>query len=559
MAQAIAAAASLALAVKLKKIFEKPDKFLTFPTGLGFSYEYLDFMGDPFESTLSAQEQLNFKADFARQMNLIPEDKPAYVPDASQFLWDEVETILNDSVFAKSALTPQEERQLAEAMDFLTDEQTDEDDTAIPVNSPQVTEYYKYKTLCEEAQRTYLDEKLSIEFDTGPDAEQLKEKWDAYREKQLKDAWDKSMQEWIDLGFKRQVEQAQALKNNLELRKYLDLYRQQYLEELSISEIPDLNGNGIGFFTSFFSPADAFDKNLPWTQVTLTKSEIAGLINEAPPALKTYYGTDDANLDIESLTLEYNNVIVMRPWFKAEFFHSRYWRLPDDRVVSNGKVPNAGQLPAYITSMIVARNVEIRRRKEAAKKPLVLPMISKLPIQKIQLAKKAVAAARPVRRRTTATAARAPQARVVAARRVTTAVRRSSFPRIRVRRTGSQPSTTRVRDHRTATRVSATRVRDHQTAARVRDHRSTTRVRDHRTGTNDTTRFYAHVKFNGTTIRTSTSRRLITVPIRRADVRIPPSNSQIVTEKVNFDGVSVLALVCKRLPKSPDPDEALTW
>jgi len=530
MAQAIAAAASLALAVKLKKMFEKPDKFLTFPTGLGYSYEYLDFMGDPYKSTLSAQEQLNFKADFARQMNLIPEDKPAFVPDASTFLWDEIETILNDSIFAKSALTPQEELQLAEAMDFLTDDRTSDDGSVIPVNSPQVTEYYKYKTLCEEAERTYLDEKLSIEFDTGPDAQQLKEKWNAYREKQLKDAWDKAMQDWIDLGFKRQVEHAQVLKNNLELRKYLDLYRQHYLEELSISEIPDLNGRGIGFFTSFFSPADAFDKNLPWTQVTLTKSEIAGLINEAPPELKSYFGTDDANLDIESLTLEYNNVIVMRPWFKAEFFHSRYWRLPDDRVVSDGKVPNSGKLPAYITSMIVARNIEIRRRKEAANIPVILPMISKIPIQKLQLSSKAVAAPTPMRRPITATpVARAPLTRVSATRAATSVrtVSRSSFPRIRVARMSTQPSATVVR-----------------------------RLNSETVKTNES---YANVKFYGTTIRTLGSPQVLSVPIRKADVRLPPPNSQIVTEKVNFDGVGVLALVCKRLPKSPDPDGALQW
>jgi hypothetical protein len=527
MAQAIAAAASLALAVKLKKIFEKQDKFLTFPTGLGYSYDYLDFMGDPFKSTLSAQEQLNFKADFARQMNLIPEDKPAFVPDASRFLWDEIETILNGSIFAKSALTEQEERQLAEAMDFLTDDQTSDDGSIIPVNSPQVTEYYKYKTLSEEAERTYLDEKLSIEFDTGPDAQQLKEKWDAYQEKQLKDAWDKSLQDWIDLGFKRQVEQAQALKNNLELRKYLDRYRQHYLEELSISEIPDLNGRGIGFFTSFFSPADAFDKDLPWTRVTLTKSEIAGLINEASPELKSYFGTDSANLDIESMTLEYNNVIVMRPWFKAEFFHSHYWKLPDDRVVSDGTVPNSGTLPAYITSMVVARNVEIRRRKAAAKTPLILPMISKIPIQKLKLSAKPIVAPTPIRRPSTVTATvRAPQARDSHAR-VVAAVRtvsRSSFPRIRV---SAQPA-----------------------AARVRDHRSET---------GNTNRIYANVKFAGTTIRTLRSRQVVSVPIQRADVRLPPRNSQMVTEKVSFDGVSVLALICKRLPKSPNPDGALKW
>jgi len=101
MAQAIAAEASLALAVKLKKIFEKEDKFLTFPTGLGFSYDYLEFMGDPYKTSLSAQEQLNYKGDFSRQMNFIPEDKPSFIPDSSRFLWDELEHILNDSIFAR--------------------------------------------------------------------------------------------------------------------------------------------------------------------------------------------------------------------------------------------------------------------------------------------------------------------------------------------------------------------------------------------------------------------------------------------------------------------------
>jgi hypothetical protein len=84
-------------------------------------------------------------------------------------------------------------------------------------------------------------------------------------------------------------------------------------------------------------------------------------------------------------------------------------------------------------------------------------------------------------------------------------------------------------------------------------------VLDHRTATTNTNMIYAHVKFNGTTIRTLRNRQVISVPIQRADVRLPPSNSQIVTEKVNFDGVSVLALVCKRLPKSPDPDGSLQW
>jgi hypothetical protein len=33
----------------------------------------------------------------------------------------------------------------------------------------------------------------------------------------------------------------------------------------------------------------------------------------------------------------------------------------------------------------------------------------------------------------------------------------------------------------------------------------------------------------------------------------------LATDTFGLDGVSVLALVCKRVPKSPDPDPAFTW
>ncbi|MBE0643502.1 MAG: hypothetical protein IH600_05440, partial [Bacteroidetes bacterium] len=383
MPEAIAATASLALAVKLKKIFEKETKFLTFPTGMGFSYAYLEFMNDPARTSLSAQEQLNFKADFSRQMNIIPEDSPVFVPDASRFLWDEVEQTLVDSVFATSALTADEERQLADAIDYLSDDLVDDDGQIVPVNSPKVTKYYEYKTLYEVAEQTYLDEKLSIQFAEGSNAPLLRAQWESYREKQLRDLMDKAMEDWKTLGFKLQVEHNQSLRNSLELRKYLDLYKQECLNELAISELSDLNGAGIGFLGTFFSPADAFDTTLQWPSITLTKAETEGLVREAPPDLKNMYGVDQGSIDIESISLEYNNVVVIRPWFRPEFFSSGYWKLPDARVVSDGQVPGSGRLPAFVTSMIVARNIKITRRNDAPKVSMVLPLFTKLPIQKL--------------------------------------------------------------------------------------------------------------------------------------------------------------------------------
>ncbi len=106
---------SLAFAVKLKMIFEKEDKFLTYPLGIGFTYKFLDFMKE--QSGLLPQEQLNYRGDFARQLNIIPDDHARFIPDSSRLLWNELKHVLTDAVFAESALTDKETEQLEEAID----------------------------------------------------------------------------------------------------------------------------------------------------------------------------------------------------------------------------------------------------------------------------------------------------------------------------------------------------------------------------------------------------------------------------------------------------------
>ncbi len=554
MPQAIAATASLALAVKLKKIFEKESKFLTFPTGMGFSYSYLEFMNDPGKTSLSAQEQLNFKADFSRQMNIIPADSPVFVPDASRFLWDEVEQTLVDSVFASSALSAEEERTLAEAIDYLSDDLVDADGQVVPVNSPKVTKYYEYKTLYEVAEQTYLDEKLSVQFAEGADAPLLQAKWESYREKQLRDLMDSAMEDWKTLGFKLQVEHNQSLRNSLELRKYLDLYKQECLNELAISELSDLNGAGIGFLGTFFSPADAFDTTLPWPSITLTKSETEGLVREAPQDLKDTYGVDQGNIDIESISLEYNNVVVIRPWFRPEFFSSGYWKLPDARVVSNGEVPCGGSLPAFVTSMIVARNIKITRKGDTPKVNMVLPVFAKLPIQKLTVFAKPVS--RPVLPARVIRPALRPPAGAPAA-----AVRDHRMP------AASRPAAA-VRDHRAgavpvravAMRSSFARIAAVAMAAGTAPAAATPQPAPaaDAASISKARGFYALTKLRGMTIKTP-PRGITLRPRPTGDLRHPAGDSPSETETISPDGVCVLALVCKRIPKSPNPDTTLQW
>jgi hypothetical protein len=64
---------------------------------------------------------------------------------------------------------------------------------------------------------------------------------------------------------------------------------------------------------------------------------------------------------------------------------------------------------------------------------------------------------------------------------------------------------------------------------------------------------YTQVKYAGTTIKSP-----LYVPTKPST---PPDSSttNLVTENFPLDGVIVVAYVCKRVPKSPFPDESLTW
>jgi hypothetical protein len=518
---------SLALAAKLKMIFEREDRFLTYPLGPGFSYKDLNFMKDPSVSDLTLQEQLNNKGNFARLLNIIPDDSARFSPDASRLLWNELKNVLNGSIFAVSALTQAENTLLDQAIDFLTDMQKQENGPEIPVNSTAVNKYYEYRKRYQDAESTYLDEKITVENSTGPEGEKLRQEWGAYREKQLLDLKNQAEVEWKNLGFKEQVEYFQSVRNSLETKKYLDLYRKAYLNEINVSEIPDLNGLGIGFYTTFFSPSDAFDTTLPWTTITLTKEEMNTLVQNAPAELKDIFAAGEEAGDIESVSLEYNNVVVIRPWHKPEFYESRYWKLPDGTIVSDGNVPRKGRIPAYITSMIVVRNVRVTRKKTTGPKLLVLPIFSKIPIQTLKISD----TMKPVS--------------PVAPHIIEAGVKPKAIPAAVFARPVAPLV---VRDHRTAPVKSSFFLSHMQPLSphpATVPHEAALNIQSHeRIG-------YVNAKYIGTTVKTS----ILTIPPKPP----PPPVQDVITETYNLDGVVVLVYVCKRVPKSPDPDMTLQW
>jgi hypothetical protein len=86
---------------------------------------------------------------------------------------------------------------LKKAEDFLF-ETIDQDGFQFPSNSQTVNNYYEYKELSEEAERIYLDEKITVESSNDPG---LKEDWATYRERELSEYKEKALNDWLKGGL----------------------------------------------------------------------------------------------------------------------------------------------------------------------------------------------------------------------------------------------------------------------------------------------------------------------------------------------------------------------
>lgn len=516
----------VALATKLLKLFPYgEEKFLSFPmSGMAFTRDELDFLSD--DQGISAseiREKMMHKSQFARLLNLIPADSVVYAPSDS-LLWSEYASILETARLAQTLLTPDEMAMLDKADNFLTDERV-VDGNKVRVYSVVLEKYYEYKTDYEEIERTFLDEDLMSKGLEGSE----KVKWETIRKPELQTLKEKALSDWKLLGRKEEVEDYQRTRMRLSgkiPRRYLvdDLNNFEACREVDL-----LTNDPIGTYSTFYSPSDCFEPSVGWINLHLTKAEIDGLVKEAPAELKKY-ATGGIH-DIESIQLEYAKIVIIRPWFDSELFYSRYWNLPEGTgSISDGSLPRQGRIPAFITNMIAARKISIQHIRptspsetRAALKPdkmhimkVMGPALStvdktwkvKVSGKTQRIKQKAISRQAPILR-----ADNIARARGVLTRRPTSSSGRHPSP---------TPSIMRV---------------SLPVAAR--------------------NKAFIRAKMDGTTIK----RKPVSLRPIQVVGSLPPlsANKERVTEEVTLDGVVVIALVCRRIPKCPDPDPGLVW
>ena len=521
---------SLALANKLRMIFEEEDKFLVFHPGRRFEYKSLSFGKDVSISGLDYGERLNYHGSFSRDMNYIFKDCPEYKTDGDKFLWDELKSVLINADYVESILTEDETRKLEQAKSFLYKKQVDsEDGTNITINSSELNQYYQYKTHYDDLNLAYLDEKISVESATGDESKQLKQEWDEYREAQLREAKKKAEDDWLNLGHKKEVEKNLFILKQLQTRDSLNSNANAYLEEMELDKLTDTSGgNGRDFLDTYYSNEDAFDMNTGCRSLTLTKGEINKLAEDAPSDLKSIFNVSEGTTcdTIEEITFHYNEVTVMRPWFHPEFFESREWRERNGKVVSDGNIPRRGSIPAYISKILAVRNIQVTGKKAIHEKPLSLSIFgtfSKTQPQESDQDQQTVEAVQQP------------------------ASQQNHVERVKMYALkNAQVNVQSLRMRSIAARHLGTTIKS--LPMNIPPKNVQVNIQPLRMRSIDTRRF-------GTTIKTQP----MNIPLKNPEPLTQMSN-ELITESYSLgDGVAVLAYVCKRLPKSPNPDETLNW
>jgi hypothetical protein len=339
------AAAQLALLVKARSVFETQDTFLSVPVApLPFTRRQLDFYAQGTAAELSAS--LTHLQAFSRLVNMIPSGM-TWAP-ADTTLWDVYRTILQGT-FAESTRTADEEADYQQAVAYLR--QTRDDGTW--EDSAVVKEYKQHKDAWLVAQQRFAALRASAEASTDPAA---REQWRTVDEPRERAALDTIEQAWTLEGHRNEVESAQARLASLGGRSPLQVWTEWNAR--FNADIDALHGAMFqgDVFPSAFAPTNAVDEGA-WLPFTLTETEITRLTAEAPAELRAKLDTDGPTT-LKSLAFEFSSATIVRPWFSPDVFRARFWRLPDGApVISDGATPPSGVCPAYVTAVVFARHI----------------------------------------------------------------------------------------------------------------------------------------------------------------------------------------------------------
>lgn len=361
------AVAQLALIARANLIFSTSDTFLSFPalTPISYKASTLNF------TQLGSADTLSVMSEFSRLTNTAP-GGVLFRPGADPYLWEIYQEVLQTAVVARSELTAEQQTALQNAQAVLYVQTPD----GVQTPSPQVIAYGQYQAAYIAALQAYTAANMSAPAGaptapaTAPDptAETLAAATpDAtpspttpappVTQPDPHQAVVAAMNNWETLGFKDQVELARQTE-----AAFTPLASYQQWQSWATQFVPatDLLTDAANqtFALTGFSPADI--TTVPnWPTISITASEIPGLVAQAPAALKAALDAGTEASAVATLSVELCTVTLNRPWYRPEVFASRCWHFanPAAEPLSDGATPPAGRWPAIVTGVVFARNL----------------------------------------------------------------------------------------------------------------------------------------------------------------------------------------------------------
>ena len=339
----------LAIAVKLQQMLTDPatpDRTVSVPTTpYVYQAEQLRFTG----ARDATQE--NTLAEFSDLMNRIP-TTPVWKPQPSVHLWDIYGELLGAEL-AEDSLSPQEKAEYDAAQAYLYD--TVAADAREP--SAALTAYRDARQAWLQASIDYRQAEAAAATADDP---AVRAHWQDVDEPKLRQLRDDAAAAWSVNGHKDQIDD--ALRKLTELgarspsavwRRHRDTFNPSLADQFNTSP------NGTRFAPTFFAPGNVLDA--PWPRIQLNREALLSLTAAAPQELTAVLG-HDIGKSLQAVDFDYSVVSISRPWLDPamELFSSRSWKFPPNTAaLSDGGSPPTGRCPYFVETAILLRNIAI--------------------------------------------------------------------------------------------------------------------------------------------------------------------------------------------------------
>ena len=268
--------------------------------------------------------------------------------------------------------------------DLVTGEQTQ-------VTGPsQMVQAYNAKMMAYDAAAlAYNAARITALTGNGPAAVQYWETSAAILRNQVTAALD----DWLTNGYQKDYEEIAAYLNQVQQRD-LSLLKQEYEDNMAKAELTGVSSGSTFYYTALV-PGD-FANSTAWTKFTFNIGDVStyastqynasgwsasagasylGIFGAEGTATSTSTSSqfnDSMSLDSFDLSFEIAQIPIVRSWLPEAFITSKTWRFdqsdPDvkNKVVSDGGSPPTGTIPAYPTTAIFIRNLQLGIRQDSA-------------------------------------------------------------------------------------------------------------------------------------------------------------------------------------------------